>query len=122
MHVVKNMFTGTRAPRLCVQELTAEHAHEILKRISDEDCRALGFNPKYARPDWMVLTVFPVPPPAVRPSVLMDGVNRCAAVQSHAHLKVANLRAIHQSIACLKASHLRRLIVTGGINWRTILK
>lgn len=60
------------------QELTAEHAHEILKRVSDEDCRALGFNPKYARPDWMVLTAFPVPPPAVRPSVMMDGVNRCA--------------------------------------------
>ncbi len=59
------------------QELTAERAHEILKRVSDEDCRALGFNPKYARPDWMVLTAFPVPPPAVRPSVMMDGVNRC---------------------------------------------
>ena len=59
-----------------LQELTAEHAHEILKRISDEDCRALGFNPKFARPDWMVLTAFPVPPPAVRPSVMMDGVNR----------------------------------------------
>ena len=59
-----------------MQELTAEHAHEILKRISDEDCRALGFNPKFARPDWMVLTAFPVPPPAVRPSVMMDGVNR----------------------------------------------
>lgn len=61
---------------VCAQELTAERAHEVLKAITDDDCRALGFDPKWSRPDWMVLTVFPVPPPAVRPSVMMDGTNR----------------------------------------------
>jgi DNA-directed RNA polymerase beta' subunit len=61
------------------QEITAEKAHEILKRISDEDCIALGFNPKFARPDWMIMTVFPVPPPPVRPSVMMDSSARCCA-------------------------------------------
>ena len=54
-------------------ELTAERAHRILKAISDEDCRKLGFDPQYARPDWMVLTVLPVPPPQVRPSIRMEG-------------------------------------------------
>jgi DNA-directed RNA polymerase II subunit RPB1 len=28
---------------------------------------------QYARPDWMILTVLPVPPPAVRPSIAVDG-------------------------------------------------
>ena len=60
------------------QEITAEKAHEILKRISDEDCEALGFDIRYSRPDWMVLTVLPVPPPPVRPSVMMDASARCA--------------------------------------------
>lgn len=44
----------------------------VLKRISDEDCLLLGLNPKYARPDWMILQVLPIPPPPVRPSVMMD--------------------------------------------------
>ena len=62
-------------------QITAEKAHEILKRISDDECRALGFDPASGRvPDWMILTVLPVPPPPVRPSVLMDSSARCAAI------------------------------------------
>lgn len=48
----------------------------VLKRISDEDCQLLGFNPQYARPDWMILQVLPIPPPPVRPSVMMDTSSR----------------------------------------------
>ena len=58
------------------QEITPSRALDILKRISDEDCDALGFHPKYSRPDWMILTVLPVPPPPVRPSVQMDSSAR----------------------------------------------
>eukprot|EP00762_Andalucia_godoyi_P007867 ANDGO_01232.mRNA.1 DNA-directed RNA polymerase II subunit 1 len=50
--------------------MPAEDCISILKRISDEDCMTLGLNPKYARPEWMILTVLPVPPPPVRPSVI----------------------------------------------------
>ncbi|PSC72236.1 DNA-directed RNA polymerase II subunit 1 [Micractinium conductrix] len=57
-------------------EITPEKAIEILRRISDEDCRILGFDPKYSRPDWMILQVLPVPPPPVRPSVQMDSSAR----------------------------------------------
>ena len=58
------------------QTLSAEKVHAIFKRISDEDCEALGLNPKWARPDWMIITVFPVPPPAVRPSVSAGDFSR----------------------------------------------
>ncbi|KAG9136952.1 hypothetical protein Leryth_013806 [Lithospermum erythrorhizon] len=54
------------------QQLSAERVLSILKRVSDEDCHSLGLNPKYARPDWMILQVLPIPPPPVRPSVMMD--------------------------------------------------
>ncbi|GFS36008.1 RNA polymerase II large subunit [Actinidia rufa] len=54
------------------QQLSAERVLSVLKRISDEDCMLLGLNPKYARPDWMILQVLPIPPLPVRPSVMMD--------------------------------------------------
>ncbi|XP_052784228.1 DNA-directed RNA polymerase II subunit RPB1-like [Mya arenaria] len=56
--------------------LTAERVYEILKRISDEESTVLGMDPKFARPDWMVLTVMPVPPLCVRPAVVMFGSAR----------------------------------------------
>ena len=54
------------------RQLSAEQAHKILSAISDEDCIKMGLNPKWARPEWFILTVFPVPPPPVRPSIQMD--------------------------------------------------
>lgn len=56
--------------------LSASRIHEIFKRISDDDVRALGFDPQYARPDWFVLTVLAVPPPPVRPSVMFNSSAR----------------------------------------------
>ncbi|WVZ87666.1 hypothetical protein U9M48_034272 [Paspalum notatum var. saurae] len=58
------------------QILSAERVLNILKRISDEDCLLLGLNPKFARPDWMILQVLPIPQPPVRPSVMMDTSSR----------------------------------------------
>ncbi|KAJ7789277.1 beta and beta-prime subunits of DNA dependent RNA-polymerase [Mycena olivaceomarginata] len=40
--------------------------------ISDPDLDLLGLSHKYARPEWMILTVLPVPPPCVRPSIVID--------------------------------------------------
>ncbi|UYV83040.1 POLR2A [Cordylochernes scorpioides] len=56
--------------------LTAERVWEIFKNISDEEAFIIGMDPKYARPDWMIQTVLPVPPLAVRPAVVMFGSAR----------------------------------------------
>ncbi|XP_059480715.1 DNA-directed RNA polymerase II subunit RPB1 [Neocloeon triangulifer] len=56
--------------------LSAERVYEIFKHISDEECFIMGMDPKYARPDWMITTVLPVPPLAVRPAVVMYGSAR----------------------------------------------
>lgn len=56
--------------------VTAERVWEILKHITDEECYVLGMDPKFARPDWMIITVLPVPPLAVRPAVVMFGATK----------------------------------------------
>ncbi|PAV21644.1 beta and beta-prime subunits of DNA dependent RNA-polymerase [Pyrrhoderma noxium] len=41
---------------------TPAEVYNVLKKISDEDIALLGLSEEYARPDWMILTVLPVPP------------------------------------------------------------
>ena len=56
--------------------LTPELLMRNFKRISDEDVEFMGFSPQWSRPEWMICTVLPVPPPAVRPSVKHDAQQR----------------------------------------------
>jgi len=53
-----------------------DYVLKIFKRITDEDCIKLGFSPNFCRPEWLICTVLPVPPPAVRPSVKQDNNQR----------------------------------------------
>ncbi|CAF3252709.1 unnamed protein product [Rotaria sp. Silwood2] len=58
-------------------KLPAARVLEIFKAIPNSICKILGMDPRQSRPDWMILTVLPVPPLSVRPSVLMFGTARC---------------------------------------------
>jgi DNA-directed RNA polymerase II subunit RPB1 len=49
--------------------LSAEDVLRILRRMTDDDIDMLGFSSKHNRPEWMICSVLPVPPPSVRPSV-----------------------------------------------------
>ena len=64
-------------------KLTPEIVLKILRRISDDDVNFMGFSPVFSRPDWMVCLVLAVPPPAVRPSIKMDGQQRSEDDISH---------------------------------------
>ncbi|KAL0075541.1 beta and beta-prime subunits of DNA dependent RNA-polymerase [Phycomyces blakesleeanus] len=57
-------------------QLTASRVLQILKNITDQDIRDMGLSEEFARPEWMITTVLPVPPPQVRPSIQMDGTSR----------------------------------------------
>jgi DNA-directed RNA polymerase II subunit RPB1 len=56
--------------------LEPEYVHRLLRRISDEDVEFLGFSRHWCRPDWLMCTVLPIPPPQVRPSVTQDNNQR----------------------------------------------
>jgi DNA-directed RNA polymerase beta' subunit len=56
--------------------LPVEHVLNIFKKITNEDAELLGFDIVDSRPEWMICTVVPVAPPAVRPSVRQDNNQR----------------------------------------------
>ena len=58
------------------QEFTAEDILKIFKRITEREMEMMGFIPKWNRPEWMICTVLPVPPPAVRPSIIEENGQR----------------------------------------------
>ncbi len=49
---------------------------ERLVKIPDEELEKVGINPKYARPEWAILTMLLVPPVTVRPSIILESGER----------------------------------------------
>ena len=49
---------------------------EILAAIPDEELVKVGVNPRTARPEWAILTVFLVPPVTIRPSIILESGER----------------------------------------------
>ena len=56
--------------------ITPKMALEIFRHIPEEHVRLMGLNSEYSRPEWMIITVLPVPPPPVRPSISVDGTGQ----------------------------------------------
>jgi len=77
------------------EPLTPSMIRERLERISDEDLEVLGFNPKTARPEWMVLQVLPVPPVYVRPSITLESGIRSEDDLTH---KLVDIIRINQRL------------------------
>ena len=76
--------------------LTPTMVHTLFRKISSDDLLILGLNEHEAHPSWMVLTVLPVPPPPVRPSIAVDG----GAMRSEDDLtyKLAEIIKVNQSL------------------------
>ena len=77
------------------EPLTPSMIRERLERVSDEDLDILGFNPKAARPEWMVLQVLPVPPVYVRPSITLESGIRSEDDLTH---KLVDIIRINQRL------------------------
>jgi DNA-directed RNA polymerase subunit A' len=77
------------------EPLTPSMIREKLGRIPDEDLELLGFHPKTARPEWMVLQVLPVPPVYVRPSITLESGIRSEDDLTH---KLVDIIRINQRL------------------------
>jgi DNA-directed RNA polymerase subunit A' len=82
-------------PESGAEPLTPSMIRERMERITDEDLEILGFNPKTARPEWMVLQVLPVPPVYVRPSITLESGIRSEDDLTH---KLVDIIRINQRL------------------------
>ena len=76
-------------------KLTPSEVRERLEKITDEDACVLGVNSEVARPEWLVLTVLPVPPVTVRPSITLDTGERSEDDLTH---KLVDILRINQRL------------------------
>lgn len=66
-----------------------------LERIPDEDLVVFGINPKIARPEWMILTLLPIPPVTMRPSITLESGERSEDDLTH---KLGDIVRINQRL------------------------
>ncbi len=66
-----------------------------LAGVSDGDLRELGYDTAYARPEWMIITVLPVPPVNVRPSITLETGERSEDDLTH---KLVDIIRINQKL------------------------
>lgn len=76
-------------------KITPKEVRARLERIPDDDVRALDLNPRFGRPEWMVLTVLPVPPVQVRPSITLESGERSEDDLTH---KLVDVLRINQRL------------------------
>lgn len=65
------------------------------EKINDDDSELMGLNPKTARPEWLVLTVFPIPPVTMRPSITLETGERSEDDLTH---KLGDIVRINQRL------------------------
>jgi len=74
-------------------KLMPSDVRDRLERIPDDDVELLGIDASNARPEWMVLTVLPVPPVTARPSITLESGQRSEDDLTH---KLVDIIRINQ--------------------------
>ncbi len=90
------------------KKLTPTEIREWLEKIPDEDLELIDINVKAARPEWMILTVLPVPPVTVRPSVTLESGERSEDDLTH---KLVDVIRINQRLQENRDAGAPQLIV-----------
>ena len=65
------------------------------EKVTDDDAELFGLNVRASRPEWMVLTVFPIPPVTMRPSITLETGERSEDDLTH---KLGDIVRINQRL------------------------
>ena len=76
-----------------LNKLMPSDIRDWFEDIPDSDIEVLGIDPERSRPEWMILTVLPVPPVTARPSITLDNGQRSEDDLTH---KLVDIIRINQ--------------------------
>ena len=76
-----------------MNKLMPSDVRDWFEDIPDEDLEVLGIDAEGSRPEWMILTVLPVPPVTTRPSITLDNGQRSEDDLTH---KLVDIIRINQ--------------------------
>nr|WP_211693374.1 DNA-directed RNA polymerase subunit A' [Natronomonas halophila] len=76
-----------------MNKLMPSDIRDWFEDIPDEDMRTLGIDAEKSRPEWIILTVLPVPPVTARPSITLDNGQRSEDDLTH---KLVDIIRINQ--------------------------
>jgi len=76
-----------------MNKLMPSDIRDWFEDIPDEDLEVLGIDSEHSRPEWMILTVLPVPPVTTRPSITLDNGQRSEDDLTH---KLVDIIRINQ--------------------------
>ena len=71
-----------------IKAISPSEVLNIFSQIPEEEMKFLGFNPKYAKPQWMIIQNLAVCPPQVRPSVSVDSSLRSQDDLTHQYNQI----------------------------------
>ena len=71
-----------------IRELHAVEALRILEKISNDTVELLGIDPKITRPEWLIVSVLPVAPLSVRPSIAINDSNKSEDELTHKYSSI----------------------------------
>ncbi len=67
--------------------LHANNCYDIVSKINNTDIELLGFDEK-CRPEWMIISILPVVPPCIRPSINYDGGMRSESDLTYKYIDI----------------------------------
>jgi DNA-directed RNA polymerase beta' subunit len=100
------------------REFTAEDVLRIMRRITDDDMKLMGFDSRWNKPEWMISTVLPVPPPSVRPSIIEESGQRREDDLTHKLCEIIKFNSqLKQRIESGKATEENLKVLTNLIQY-----
>lgn len=80
-----------------LEVLSPRDCYNILRNVPDIDCTLLGFTPKSARPEDLIISRFPVPPVIIRPTSKIDFL-ASSTMEDSLTLKISDIVTSNQRL------------------------